>query len=222
MKILIIEDEKEIANFIKKGLQADGWVVDVSHDGQEGAKLALFNPYDVVVLDFYLPKMHGFQVAKRIRESKKLLPIIALTIEGDVEVKVRMLAICDDYVTKPFSLKELIARIKTVQRRGKIMDYGDILEAADLRMDVKAYKVIRSGRNIILRNQEFALLEYFIRHPRVVLSRSEILENVWNMNTYPFTNTVDVHVQTLRKKIDKGFKKKLIQTIPKRGYMLNP
>ncbi len=221
MKVLLIEDEKEIAEFIKKGLEAESWVVDVVHDGEQGAQLALLNPYEVIILDFYLPKMNGLEVAKRIRQSKKLLPIIALTIEPDVDIKVKMLALCDDYVTKPFFLKELIARLKAVQRRGKITPYSDILEAADLRMDVKAYRVTRAGKPIKLRNKEFSLLEYFMRNPGVVLSRSIILENVWDMNTDPFTNTVDVHVQSLRKKIDSKFKNKLIQTIPKRGYIFS-
>ena len=219
MKVLLIEDEADIVCFVKKGLEAESFVVDTASDGEEGARLALSNPYDVVVLDIYLPKLNGIGVAKKIRERKKSLPIIVLTVEPDVETKVEMLALCDDYVTKPFSLKELIARLRAITRRGAVSS-EDILKVGDLCLDVKAYRVSRANKKINLRNKEFALLEYFMRNPDVVLSRGMILENVWDMNADPFTNTVDVHIRLLRKKIDDGFKKKLIKTVPKRGYKL--
>ena len=219
MKVLVIEDEVEISKFVKKGLEAEAFVVDVALDGEEGVRLAIINTYDAVVLDFYLPKMNGMEVAKRIRESKKSLPIIVLTVEIDIENKVEMLSLCDDYITKPFSLRELVARLRALHRRGEVV-HDKVLEVGDLYMDVNAYQVTRAGKPIELRNKEFALLEYFMRNSGIVLSRGMILENVWDMNVDPFTNTVDVHIRLLRQKIDDGFRKKLIKTIPKRGYKL--
>ena len=219
MKVLVIEDEVEISKFIKKGLEAEAFVVDVAFDGEEGVQLAVINVYDVIILDFYLPKMNGMKVARRIRESKESVPIIVLTVEIDIENKVEMLSLCDDYITKPFSLQELIARIRAITRRGVLIQ-NDLLEVGDICMDVKAYKVSRAGKSIELRNKEFALLEYFLRNPGIVLSRGMILENVWDMNVDPFTNTVDVHIRLLRQKIDNDFRKKMIKTVPKRGYKL--
>jgi len=220
MKVLVIEDEVEISKFVKKGLEAELFTVDVAHDGEEGVQLALINTYDAIVLDFYLPKLNGMEVAKRIRERKQSLPIIVLTVEIDVENKIEMLSLCDDYLTKPFSLRELVARLRALQRRGKTIQ-DDVLEVGDLCMDVNAYRVTRASKSIELRNKEFALLEYFMRNPGIVLSRGMILENVWDTNIDPFTNTVDVHVRLLRQKIENGFKRKLIKTVPKRGYKLD-
>lgn len=219
MKILVIEDEPGIAAFIRKGLTAECFVVDVATDGLEGAKMALMHPYDAVILDLHLPGMHGKQVAERIREHKQSLPILVLSVDADLDEKVGLLGYCDDYVTKPFSLKELVARVRAVLRRSPIVQ-GDILEVGDLRLDARSCRVYRGGAEITLRNKEFALLEFLMRHAGTVLSRHTILEHVWDMNVDPFTNTVDVHIRQLRKKIDKSYTTKLIHTIPRRGYMI--
>ncbi len=219
MKILIIEDEEDIKLFVKKGLEAAAFVVDAAGDGEKGLRYALSNDYDLILLDMYLPKLNGMSIAGRIRQSGKTTPIIVLTVEPTLETKVQMLAFCDDYITKPFSLEELIARVRAVLRRGEVAQ-EDVLEVGDLRMDVSKCKVTRGGKQAKLRNKEFALLEYFMRNPSIVLSRGEILEKVWDINTDPLTNTIDVHVRYLRKKIDDGHKTKLIHTVPGRGYKI--
>lgn len=219
MKLLIIEDDKGIAKFIENGLKQESYAVDVVENGEQGLRTAKTNGYDLIVLDLYLPDINGLKVAKGIREKKQNVPIIVLTGEPKVEVKVKMLECCDDYITKPFSIQELVARIKAVLRRERVVQ-GDILEIDDLKMDIKAHKVTRAGKEIALRNKEFALLEYFMRNPGVVLSRCSILEKVWDASTDPFTNTIDVHIRLLRKKVDALYPKKLIHTVPTRGYKI--
>ncbi len=219
MKILVIEDESEVREFLKKGLEAESFIVDTASNGEQGLQYALLHEYDLILLDIYLPKTNGMIIASSIRQSKKSVPIIVLTVEPTSEIKIQMLEFCDDYVTKPFSLQEVIARMHSVLRRGRIIQ-GDILELGDLQMNIAKYKVTRKGKIVKLRNKEFALLEYFMRNPDIVLSREKILEKVWDMNTDPFTNTVDVHIRCLRKKIDDGHIKKFIHTVPGRGYKL--
>lgn len=219
MRALIIEDDNEISAFIEKGLKAESFTVDQKVNGEEGLIAAKTNEYDVVILDFYLPDLTGLEIAKEMRKKKKNTPIIVLTGESQIDKKIKMLEYCDDYITKPFSVCELIARIRAVLRRGDIIQ-GDVLQAGDLIMDIKAHKVTRSEKEINLRNKEFALLEYFMRNPGMVLSRSAIFEKVWDISSDPFTNTIDVHVRLLRKKINTGYSKNLIRTIPTRGYKL--
>jgi len=219
MKVLIIEDEVEINRFLKKALEAESFVVDSAFDGEEGLNMALFNTYDVILLDLHLPKLHGVEVAKRIREKHSSISIIILSVASECKEKVDMLSICDDYITKPFSLQEVIARIRAVTRRGDQL-HNNILEVGDLKLDTSKYEVFREDKMIPLRNKEFTLLAYFMRNPGVVLSRGMILECVWNTNVDPFTNTIDVHVRSLRKKINEGFENKLIDTVPTRGYKL--
>lgn len=220
MKVLVIEDQPELARFLKKGLESESIVVDVAHDGEEGIRLALLMVYDIVVLDLHLPKVDGHTVATRIREKKKNLPIVVLSGETDIDMKVKMLTVCDDYVVKPFSLKEMVARLKAVRKRGRVV-YSDVLEVGDLRMDTQAYKVTRGGKELHLRNKEFGLLKYLLENKGIVVSRSMILDNVWDMNVDPLTNTVDVHIRNLRKKVDENFAKKLIISVPKRGYKID-
>ncbi len=221
MRILLIEDEPDISKFVKRGLQAESMVVDIAENGKDGIRLALLHPYDAIILDFHLPGgLDGLEVLQKIRESKKSVPVLVLTVEIEVEKKVEMLSLADDYVTKPFSLKEILARLRALVRRGPVA-HGNILEVGGLVMDLGHYKVTRAGQPILLRNKEFMLLEYFMRNPGTILSRSRILEHVWDMNADPFTNTVDVHIRLLRRKLNKGFKENIITTIPKRGYKLN-
>ncbi len=220
MRILVIEDEKGISNFIKKGLEAEYFTVDTAFDGEEGLNLAQINEYDVIVLDIRLPKKNGIEVCKELRKENSSVPIIMLTVEGDVKIKVETLnAGADDYLVKPFSLEELIARIRALLRREKKIT-GDVLQIDDLVLDTVSHKVKRGEKEINLSRKEFALLEYLMRNPGVVLTRGMILEHVWDMNADPFTNTVDVHIRFLRKKIDEGFKKKLIKTVHGSGYKI--
>lgn len=220
MKVLVIEDQPELARFLKKGLESESIIVDVAHDGEEGIRLALLMVYDIIILDLHLPKVDGFTVATKIRDKKKNLPIVVLSGETDIDMKVKMLTICDDYVVKPFSLKEMVARLRAVRKRGRVV-YADVLEVGDLRMDTRAYRVTRAGKEIHLRNKEFGLLKYLLENRGIVVSRSMILDNVWDMNVDPLTNTVDVHIRNLRKKVDEGYGKKLIISVPKRGYKID-
>ena len=220
MKILIIEDEADIAGFLKKGLQAEMCIVDTASTGEEGIKLALTNTYNVIILDFHLPDMLGIDISTWIRQKKPSVPILALSVERNMDIKVDMLSICDDYMTKPFSLRELLVRLKALTRRGEVL-HGEILEAGDLVMDSKKHQVTLLGKPVPFRNKEFALLEYFMQHKDIILSREMILEYVWDINTDPFTNTVDTHVRLLRKKLETS-KRTFIHTIPKRGYRFSP
>ena len=220
MKILLIEDEADIAVFTKKGLEAELCIVEVAHTGEHGIALATHNSYDVIVLDFHLPDMNGAEISARIRKVKPSIPILVLSVERNMDIKMDMLSICDDYLTKPFSLRELVVRLRALTRRGEVL-HGDTLEASRLQLDSRKHSVLLGGKPVYLRNKEFSLLEYFMQHPDIVLSREMILGHVWDMNADPFTNTVDTHVRLLRKKLDNK-KETYIQTVPKRGYRFSP
>lgn len=216
MKILVIEDEKDIASFIKRGLSSEMSVVDVVHTGINAINISKINTYDVVILDFHLPDMLGNEVSKAIRGHNPSVPIIVLSVENDMDIKIDMLSTCDDYMTKPFSMRELAVRLRALTRRGEII-HSDILTAGILTMDTKKHIVTLNKKVIPLRNKEFALLEYFMRNEDIVLSREMMLEHVWDMYTDPFTNTVDTHIRLLRKKLENK-SRKFIHTVPKRGY----
>ena len=216
MKILIIEDELAIATFIKRGLEAELCVVEVAHTGAKGIALAQLNSYDVIVLDFNLPDMNGNEISTEIRKYKPSVPILVLSVEVNMDIKVDMLGICDDYMIKPFSLRELVVRLRALTRRGEVL-HGNIIEKGPLILDSIKYLVKIDGRIISLRNKEFALLEYLMHNEGIVLSREMMLEHVWDMNTDPFTNTVDTHIRLLRKKMEHPVHT-FIQTVPKRGY----
>ena len=216
MKILIIEDDNSLATFLKNGLAAELCVVDVATTGKSGLACAYENTYDAVVLDFHLPDMTGTEISSLIRKQKPSIPILVLSVERDMDIKVDMLSICDDYMTKPFSLRELVVRLRALTRRGEVLR-GDVLEVDNLTIDTRKYLVTLDGKAISLRNKEFALLEYLVRNKGIVVSREMILEHVWDMNTDPFTNTVDTHIRLLRKKLENK-KRVFIHTVPKRGY----
>ena len=216
MKVLIIEDEPEIAAFIRKGLESELCVVETAPTGERGIALSQLTTFDVVILDFHLPDMRGDEISAAIRKHKPSLPILVLSVERNMDIKIDMLSVCDDYVTKPFSLRELITRLRALTRRGEVL-HSDILEAGGLVLDSSKHVVTLGGRAIPLRNKEFSLLEYFMQHKDIVLSREMILEYVWDMNTDPFTNTVDTHVRLLRKKLETK-RRTFIETVPKRGY----
>lgn len=220
MRILVIEDEKKVASFIKKGLEEEHYAVDVAHDGEEGLYLAETSDYDLVILDLMIPKIHGWEVLKRIRAKRNKVSILVLTARDSVEDKVKGLdSGCDDYLTKPFAFAELLARIRALLRREKT-EKEPILKIADLTLSLVTHKVARKGKEIELTSREYSLLEYFMRNPDKVLTRTMISEHVWDYHFDSMTNVIDVYVNYLRRKIDKDFEPKLIHTIRGIGYLM--
>ena len=221
MRILIIEDERKVANFIKKGLEEEHYAVDSAYDGESGLYMAEVNEYDLIVLDLMIPKIDGLEVLKRVRGNRNNVPILVLTAKDSVEDIVKGLdAGCDDYLTKPFEFLEFLARIRALLRREKI-DKEPILKMEDLTLSLVTHKVMRRGKEIELTAKEYSLLEYFMRNPSKILTRTMISEHVWDYHFDSMTNVVDVYVNYLRKKIDKGFEPKLIHTIRGVGYILS-
>ncbi len=221
MRVLLLEDEKDMGNYIANSLKAERFAVDWAETGEKGLMWAKVNSYDVGIFDIKLAgEQSGLQVCKAVRERGKTFPIIILSITGDVTMKIDALNLgADDYLAKPFSFAELLARVNALLRREKKIT-GPILTVADLEMDTHTRTVRRGGKRIELNRKEFALLEYLMRNPGTNLTRAMILEHVWDMNADPFTNTVDVHIRFLRGKMDEGFKKKLIKTVHGFGYRI--
>jgi len=220
VKVLVIEDEKKIASFVRKGLEARGFVVDVSPHGDEGFALATSRPYDVAILDIMLPGKDGLSILRNLRERKIALPVILLTARSELNERLEGLNLgADDYLTKPVYFEELIARIHAVTRRAAGTSQS-ILAADDLKMNLLTRKVSRAGQAMELTAREFSLLEHLMRSPGRVLTRAEICERVWDYNFDPGTNLVEVYVQRLRKKVDGDFPNKLIETIRGVGYRI--
>jgi heavy metal response regulator len=220
MRILVVEDEKKVASFIKRGLEEEDFAVDVAFDGEEGLYLAENNPYDVILMDLMLPKKDGLTVIRELRAKDISTPVLCLTAKDSVEDIVSGLESgSDDYLTKPFAFGELLARVKALVRRIS-KDRGAEIHFADLRLDPVTHKIWRSDKEIDLTAKEYALLEYFMRNPNEVLTRAMIAEHVWDYTFDSFTNIIDVYVNYLRKKVDKDFSKKLIHTVRGVGYVL--
>jgi heavy metal response regulator len=220
MRILVVEDEKKVASFIKRGLEEEEFAVDVAYDGDEGLYMAENNPYDVILMDLMLPKKDGLSVIRELREKDISTPVLCLTAKDSVEDIVSGLdSGSDDYLTKPFAFGELLARVKALARR-TAKDRGAEIYFADLRLDPVTHKVWRANKEIDLTAKEYGLLEYFMRHPNEVLTRAMIAEHVWDYTFDSFTNIIDVYVNYLRKKIDRDFEKKLIHTVRGVGYVL--
>jgi two-component system copper resistance phosphate regulon response regulator CusR len=220
LRILVVEDEKKVASFIKKGLEEQSYAVDVAYDGQHGEELATQNDYDVIILDILLPNQDGVATCKRIRDKKIDTPILMLTAIGDTDAKVRGLdSGADDYMTKPFHFEELLARVRALLRR-KSQDKSSVLQVDGLILDPVSRKVERDGKQIRLTTKEFALLEYFMRNKGKTLSRAHIAQHVWNVSFDMESNVIDVYIKLLRQKIDRDFKKPLIHTVVGAGYVL--
>lgn len=219
MRILVVEDEYKLAQFIRRGLKEEGYAVDSARDGQEGYFMASTNEYDLLILDLMLPGMDGLSLCRKLRQEKIPVPIFMLTAKDAVPDKVRGLdAGADDYLTKPFDFDEFLARVRTLLRRET--QQAGLLQVADLALDRLAHKVKRGDKEIVLTAKEYALLEYLMQNAGKVVSRTMISEHVWDINFDTFTNVIDVYVNYLRNKIDLGHKKKLIHTLRGRGYIL--
>ncbi len=220
MRILIVEDEKKVAGFIKKGLEEETYAVDVAYDGEDGLHMGVENQYDLIILDLMLPIIDGLSVLSRLREKKVETPILLLTAKDSVEDKVTGLnSGADDYLTKPFAFSELLARIRVLLRRGKT-ETKTVLQIDGLSLDLVSHKVKRNDEEIELTGKEYSLLEYFMRNQGKVLTRTMIAEHVWDYNFDTFTNVIDVYVNHLRKKIDKGYPEKLLHTLRGVGYIM--
>lgn len=222
VQILLIEDEPKTLQSLHQGLDEQGWSVSTATDGIEGLNLALRNEYDVVVSDITMPGLTGIEICRKLREAGLVMPILLLTALGQTDDKVAGLeAGADDYLTKPFEFKELLARIKALSRRNaSAAKPENMLRFMDLEQDLDAKTVRRSGKSIMLTPREFSLLEFFLRNPGKVLSKIEIAEKVWDVDFDTGTNVIEVYVNYLRNKVDKGFEQKLIHTQFGQGYVL--
>jgi len=221
MRILIVEDDKKIASFIEKGLKAAGFAVDHAADGEEGLDLALTEPYDAAIVDLMLPKRDGLSVIETLRRENINTPVIILSAKGSIDDRVKGLQIgSDDYLTKPFAFSELLARVQALIRRSTGAAEPTRLTVGDLSMDLLTRDVIRNDKKIDLQPLEFSLLEYLMRNTGRVVSKTMIMEHVWDYNFDPQTNVVEARVCRLRDKIDKGYPEKLIHTIRGAGYVL--
>ncbi len=220
MRILVIEDDRKLAETLSRGLRESGFVVDLAFDGAAGLQMALAGPHDLVVLDLMLPVMDGWAVLHRIRRDRETLGVLLLTARDAVEDRVRGLNWgADDYVVKPFAFSELLARVRAVLRRGAAESFATCVHA-DLEIDPRTRRVVRAGRGIDLTPKEFLLLWALARRPGEVLSRKLIVEQVWNLDFDCDSNVVDVHMRRLRAKVDDPFRSKLLHTVRGVGYVL--
>ncbi len=220
MRILVVEDEKKVASFIKKGLEEDYYSVDIALDGREGARLALSEEYDLIILDIMLPFKDGISILKDIRTEKISTPVLMLTAKDNVSDKVLGLdSGADDYLAKPFAFDELLARVRALLRRNST-EKKVVLEAGELQLDTQTHKAYRSGNEIQLTVKEYTILEYLLRNKNHVISRTKLSEHVYDYHFDSDTNVIDVYINKLRNKIDKGFDKQILQTVRGIGYVI--
>src|ERR1700742_1116051 len=221
MRILLVEDEKKLADMVERGLKAEREALDVAHDGESGWQMAGTYEYDLAILDLMLPGLSGTEILRRIRRKNTTIPILILTARDATDEKVQNFdAGADDYLTKPFAFAELLVRIKALLRRGPV-NRSSVLRVADLEVDRLSKQVRRAGKRIDLTAKEYSLLEYFATNPGRVFSRTMIIEHVWDQSFEGLTNIVDVYVRHLREKVDDAFPTKLIRTVRGMGYCLS-
>jgi two-component system copper resistance phosphate regulon response regulator CusR len=221
MRILLIEDEKKVADIIERGLKAERFAVDVCHDGQQGWETAEAYNYDLIILDLMLPNLSGSEILERVRRKNSEVPILILTARDSTGDKVKNFELgADDYLTKPFAFAELLVRVKALLRRGPV-NRSSVLRVADLEIDRLTQRVRRAGKKIDLTGKEYSLLEYLATHPGRVFSRTMIIEHVWDQSFQGLTNIVDVYVRHLREKIDDPYEAKLLRTVRGVGYSLS-
>jgi two-component system OmpR family response regulator len=221
MRILVIEDDLEAAAYLVRGLRESGHIVDHAADGEEGLTLGLSSPYDVMIVDRMLPRRDGLSVVTTLRAEGISTPVLILSALGEVDDRIMGLkAGGDDYLTKPYSFAELLARIEVLVRRSNPDQVRTRLQVIDLEVDLLARKVVRAGQEIDLQPREFRLLEYLMKHAGQVVTRTMLLENVWEYHFAPHTNVIDVHISRLRAKIDKNFRQPLLHTVRGAGYSL--
>ncbi len=219
MRMLIVEDDPDVRELLKIGFQSEGFVIDMEKDGERGSYTARTNDYDIVILDYSLPKKDGYTVCNEIRKHGKDMPIIFLSIIRDPQKKIDVLVKgADDYLTKPFSFEELKARVHAILRRPKKIE-RNFISLGEISINTQKQIAHRNGRAIYLTRKEYCLLEYFMKNPDTVLSRGMILEHVWDRESDPFSNTIEAHILNLRKKINVGEEKELLKNVPGRGYI---
>ena len=220
MRILLVEDDARVSSFIRRGLREEQYTVDVASDGEKALFLAQTGEYDLIILDLLLPKRNGLDVLRTLRGDNVTAPVLVLTAKDELHDKVEGLnAGVDDYLTKPFGFDELLARVRALlRRRGDLVP--TVLRAADLELDVLRHRITRGGKELVLTSREFELLEFLLRHPNQIVTRTMLAEHVWEHDFDPLSNVIDVHIARLRRKIDEGFSPKLLETVRGRGYIL--
>lgn len=221
MRVLVIEDDRETAAFLQKALKESGHAADLAEDGETGLNLARSGPYDVLIVDRMLPRLDGLTVVRELRGAGDRTPVLILSALGEVDDRVKGLrAGGDDYLTKPYAYSELLARIEALSRRGAPEEHETRYQVGDLVLDRLSHRVTRGGEPVLLQPREYRLLEYLMKHKAQVVTRTMLLENVWDYHFDPQTNVIDVHVSRLRSKIDKGFDRPLLHTVRGAGYMI--